>query len=174
LCVCANFASYCCCAAIPACTRRACANWQKLRRAGRRTRWPRARLSAGRAGGRWSESEQLADRSHATRHAGGPARAGAWPGRLPRRAVGATCCGAGPWPRRCGAAATARAPGASEVSHAACVARACTPGWPRLPRTHAQAQHLKTRSRPWPSRCMRKATRPLCLSLSSLQTESTV
>jgi hypothetical protein len=105
---------------------------------GRRTRRPRARLSAGRAGGRWSESEQLADRSHATRHAGGPAQTGAWLGRLPRRAVGATCCGAGPWPRRCGAAATARAPGACEVSHATCVARACTPGWPRLPRTHAQ------------------------------------
>jgi hypothetical protein len=53
-------------------------------------------------------------------------------------------------------AARTRALGACEVSPAACVARACIPAWPLLPRTHA---HLQTprrrRSRPWPSRCMR-------------------
>jgi hypothetical protein len=52
---------------------------------------------------------------------------------------------------------------------------ACMHPWMAAAPTYARAaQHLKTRSRPWPSRCMRKATRPLCLSLSSLQTESTV
>lgn len=121
-------------AAIPACTRRACANWQKLRRAGRRTRWPRARLRS--VVGERAASGPVA--RHAARR--GASAGGRVAGTAATSRRGGHVLRRGPGPRTMwrlgGDTGDGRVRG---VPPAPCVARACIPAWPRLPRTHAGA-----------------------------------